>query len=63
MSGHDEVMSRISAAIERSQSGDREWARQRFSELWKELSPDGDRKMIRAGIERLARRLSGNPVE
>lgn len=42
MSGHDEVMSRISAAIERSQSGDREGARQRFSELWTELSPDGD---------------------
>lgn len=42
MPGQDEVMSRISAAIERSQSGDREGARQLFSALWKELSPDGD---------------------
>lgn len=42
MPGQDEVMSRISAAIERSQTGDREGARQLFSALWNELSPDGD---------------------
>jgi hypothetical protein len=42
MSGQDEVMSRIGVAIEKSQTGDREGARQLFAEIWKELSPDGD---------------------
>lgn len=42
MSGQDEVMRGITAAIERSQRGEREEARRMFAEIWKELSPDGD---------------------
>lgn len=42
MPGQDDVMGRLSAAIERSQRGDREGARQQFVELWTELSPDGE---------------------
>lgn len=42
MSGQDEVMSRIAEAIDRSQRGDREVARQLFADIWKELTPEGD---------------------
>jgi hypothetical protein len=42
MPGQDEIMSRIAEAIERSQHGEREVARQMFAGIWKELSPDGD---------------------
>jgi hypothetical protein len=42
MAGQDETMSRIAEAIERSQRGEREAARQMFAGIWKELASDGD---------------------
>lgn len=38
----DEVMARITAAIERHHAGDAEDARQRLAAIWDEISPDGD---------------------
>ncbi|WP_198316348.1 hypothetical protein [Cystobacter fuscus] len=35
-------MNRIAEAIERSQRGDRERARQLFTRIWEELSPEGE---------------------
>ncbi|QRK07219.1 hypothetical protein JQX13_45465 [Archangium violaceum] len=42
MSGQDEFMSRIAEAIDRSQRGDREVARQLFADIWKDLTPRGE---------------------
>ena len=38
----DPVMARITAAVERSQSGDAAGARADFDALWQEIGPDGD---------------------
>lgn len=38
----DPVMDRITAAVERSRSGDRSGARADFATLWGEIGPDGD---------------------
>lgn len=42
MEQRDPIMQRITGAIELCQAGDRDAARARFEEIWKEIDPGGD---------------------